>query len=238
MSSQLCRTIMAGAVAAVLGALAACSPKPPPPPPPPPVAVVIPPRPMPPLGAAAGFFVPPVGSDGIRQTVNAYASPAQSVWNLRSAYNVAALNCLSAEHGEILGGYKAFLKVHKKGLAATNKAIDAEFRQKYGAAFVRPREAYMTQVYNYYAFPPTLKNFCDAALVMARGSATVKPAELTAFAARNLAVLDGVFENFFRSYEQYRAAAAGWDAKYAPGAILPPQQAQQQGGALAAPVAH
>ncbi len=226
MGSQMFKTIALGAMTAVVAALAACAPKvapPPPPPPPAPVVVVIPPRPMPPLGAAAGFFVPVVGADGVRQTVNAHLSSAQSVWNLRSAYNVAALNCLSAEHGEILSGYKTFLKIHKKGLAAANLGVDGEFRKKYGAAFIRPREAYMTQVYNYYAYPPTLKNFCDAALVVARESVVVKPAELSAFSVRSMGTLDAVFETFFRSYEKYQADAAQWDARYGkPGALVAP----------------
>lgn len=229
MGSRLFKTIAMGVMGAGLATLAACGPKsvPPPPPPPPPV-VVIPPRPMPPLGAAAGFFVPAVGADGLRQTVNAHLSPAQSVWNLRSAYNVAALNCLSPEHAAILGGYKAFLKSHKKGLAAANLGVDKEFRNKYGASFIRPREAYMTQVYNYYAFPPTLKNFCDAALVVARESMMVKPAELGAFSQRSVATLDSVFETFFRSYEKYQADAARWDSRYGARPTVQP-------GALAAP---
>jgi hypothetical protein len=40
---------------------------------------------------------------------------------------------------------------------------------KYGAKdYIRTRETYMTQVYNYFAYPPTLTHFCDAALVMSR----------------------------------------------------------------------
>lgn len=218
MGSQQRKAIVFGMVSAGLAALAACAPKAPPPPPPapPPPVVVIPPRPMPPLGAAPGYLVPALGPDGVRQTVNARISGAQAVWNVRSAYNVAALNCLSADYVEILAGYKTYLKAHAKGLTKANKTVDAEFKAKHGAAFIRPREAYMTQVYNYYAFPPTLKNFCDASLVMARESTTVKPAELDAFSLRNLTMLDSVFENFYRSYEQYRADAAAWDVKYAP----------------------
>lgn len=210
---------MVGGVLVALSGLAACGPKstpaPPPPPPPPPV-VYVPPRPLPPLGAAAALAIPGVGADGVRQTVNAHVLPAQAVWNLRSAYNVAALNCQRPEHADILVGYKKFLKANAKALTAANRGVDADFRKRYGAAFIRPREAYMTQVYNYYAFPPTLPGFCDAALVMARESVTLKPSELTAFSARNLAMLDTVFENFFRSYETYRAQAAAWDTKYGP----------------------
>lgn len=194
---------------------------PPPPPPPPPVVVYIPPRPTPPLGASPNSLIPPLSSTGVRQTVNAGISPSQTVWNLRSAYNVAALNCLKPEHADILVGYKLFLKNHKLGLAKANTAVNSEFRKRYGASFVRPREAYMTKVYNYYAFPPTLTNFCDAALVMAQESKTVKPIDLTAFSKRSLAALDVVFENFYRSFEQYRADAAAWDAKYAPKPAAP-----------------
>lgn len=221
MSVTFRRKAMIGAASLAAALVAACGPKsapppPPPPPPAPPPVVYIPPRPLPPLGASAGLFVPPVGPDGVRQTVNAKLTPAQTIWNIRSAYNVAALNCLKAEHAEILTNYKTFLKTHAKGLKAANSAVDGDFRKRYGAAFIRPREAYMTQVYNYYAYPATLEAFCDAATVMARDSATVKPAELAAFSHRSMVTLETVFETFFRAYEQYRADVAAWDAKYAP----------------------
>lgn len=228
MTIRLARTIRLGMALALLGALAACGPQstpppPPPPPPPPAPAIVIPPRPQPPQGAAAGLVVPVLGPDGVRQTVNARISPAQTLWNLRSAYNVAALSCQRPGDEPILAGYKTFLGANRKALTRANKAVDGEFRLRHGAAFVAPREAYMTQVYNYYALPPTLGGLCDAALAMARESASVKPAELDAFAARELAALDQVFENFFRAYDQYRLDLASWEARYGtqpgPGAV-------------------
>ncbi len=190
--------------------------------------VYIPPRPIPPLGAAAGLNVPLLGTDGVRQTVNARITPAQTVWNLRSAYNVAALNCQKAEHADILVGYKKFLTAHKTGLATANRNVDTEFRKRHGAAFIRPREAYMTQVYNYYAFPPTLTNFCDTALLVARESMTVKPVGLSAFSAKSIVSFEAMFDSFYRSYEQYRADASAWDARYSP-------KPAAASGALAAP---
>ena len=195
-------------------------PAPPPPPPLPPPVVYIPPRPTPPLGAAPTTLIPPMGANGVRQTINAGITPSQTVWNLRSAYNVAALNCLRPEHAEILVGYKLFLKTQKVGLAKANAGVNTDFRRRYGAAFVRPREAYMTKVYNFYAFPPTVPNFCDAALAVALESKTVKPVDLTAFSARSLAALDKVFDSFFIGFEQYRADAAAWDAKYSPKPVV------------------
>jgi len=216
--------VFKGVVALTIAMVAACAPKPPPPPPPPPPApvVYIPPRPLPPLGAAPGLVVPPMGINGARVTINTGITPAQTVWNLRSAYNVAALNCLAPEHAEILTGYKQFLTAHKKALASANKTVDSEYKKRFGSDWIRPREAYMTQVYNYFAYPATVAKFCDAALVMARESMAVKSADLPLFAQRNLAFLDTVFHQFFLAYEQYLADAAAWDSKYAPTAAQAP----------------
>lgn len=157
---------------------------------------------------------PPMGPDGKHVTINSGISPNQVTWNLRSAFNVAALNCLEPQHAQILEGYKNLLTAHKKKLWDVNLKVDAEFRAKNGARFVAPREAYMTQVYNYFAFPPTLAKFCDAIQAMSLESMTVKSADLDAFAARSLPVLETVFEDFFRQYDQYRLDLAAWNAKY------------------------
>ena len=224
MVAQFRQRILLGGAVAILSVLVACAPKapPPPPPPPPPKPVVyIPPRPRPPIGAPAGVAVPPVGANGVRQTVNANLSPTQATWNFRSAYNVAALNCLKPEHADILVGYRVFLKTHVRGLKTANRGVDGDYRQRFGAAFIRPREAYMTQVYNYFAYPPTLAAFCDATLAASRESVTVKRADLAAFSARSLTQLELVFDQFYRSYEQYKTDAALWDAKYAPAPVAP-----------------
>lgn len=196
-------------------ALSACGPKkvqvaaPPPPPP-----VIVPLKPYPPLGASPNIVVPPVLPTGLHRTVNSTITPAQTTWNLRSAYNVAALNCQRPEHGAILTGYSAFLKAQAKPLTATNKAVDNEFKARHGAKFIGPRETYMTQVYNFYALPPTLLTFCDAALLVSAEAQTVKPADLDAFSARALPRLDAVFQTFYRSYDQYRADLAAWESRY------------------------
>jgi hypothetical protein len=186
-----------------------------------PAAIVIPARPVPPLWAPATLTIPTVDARGVRQTINAKNTPVQTTWNFRAAYNVAALNCRDVKYDPVLAGYKAFLKTHVVGLNAANRGVDASYRARYGAGFVRPREAYMTQVYNYYSFPPTLALFCDAALAMSLESRTVTPAQLNSFAATQLPRLDAVFENFYRAYEQYRIDAAAWDAKYGPGVRRP-----------------
>lgn len=202
-------------LAALMVTLTACGPSKPvasaPPPPPP---VVVPLKPYPPLGASASFNVPPMLPNGRHQTVNTTITAAQTTWNLRSAYNVAALNCQAPEHAAILTNYRQFLKAQAKPLTTANKAVDTEFKERHGARFIGPRETYMTQVYNFYALPPTLPTFCDAALAMSNEAATVKPADLGTFAARVLPQLDAVFETFYTSYDQYRADLNAWESRY------------------------
>ncbi|MFC3173593.1 hypothetical protein ACFOD9_04950 [Novosphingobium bradum] len=222
---------------AMLALVAGCGPQAPPPKPlpPPPVAVVIPPRPMPPDFASPNLTVPQADATGLRYSVNRNITPAQTVWNLRSAYNVAALNCPEPKFAEIVINYRVFLKAHAKGLAAFNRKVDAEFRGKYGAAFIAPREKYMTEVYNHYALPPTLDAFCTAVLAVSRDARAIKPAELEAFSARSLPNVEVVFDDFYRRYDAYRLALADWTARYgpAPGAANPASAP----GSAAAPVA-
>jgi len=214
--------------------LAACAPKaPPPPPPPPPKVIAIPPRPLPPMGASNAMTVPARDFSGVRQTVNYRLTPAQTTWNLRSAFNVAALNCLDPKYGPIVIAYRTYLKNNAKKLTATTKLIDKEFREKYGATYRGAQDAYMTQVYNYFALPPTLRNFCDASLVMSQESIPVVPGELDAFSARWLPQLESVYDQFFMSYDAYRIAVTQWDAQY--GAVYGAQP-QAAGATLSLPL--
>lgn len=204
-------------VVSLVAALAGCgSPPPPPPPPPPRIVIPTPPRPLPPAGAPETLAIPSVGPDGLFVSVNRNITPAQTVWNLRSAWNVAALNCNDPRHVDLIPAYRAFLKSFAKPLAATNRKVDAEFKGKYGADFIRSRELYMTAVYNHYALPPTIGSFCDAVLAVSRDAAGVKPAELDAFAARSLPSIEIVFDDFYRKYALYRAQLAEWKARYEP----------------------
>jgi len=183
-------------------------------PPPPPPVVVIPPMPRAPDQAAPNLTIPATDADGLRHSVNRNISPAQITWNLRSAYNVAALNCRDPKYAEVTVNYRAFLKKHAVGLTAANRKVDAEFKGKYGARFIAPREKYMTEVYNHFAMPPTMTAFCDAALAVSRDAIKIKPVELANFTARSLPSIEVVFDDFFRRYEQYRHDLADWQAKY------------------------
>jgi hypothetical protein len=171
-------------------------------------------RPIPPNGASHLIELPPVNSDGLRRSVNRGISSAQTTWNLRSAFNVAALNCSNPKHAEILPAYRSFLTRNARTLTAVNKAVDAEFRKKYGSSYIAKRESYMTSVYNHFALPPTIGHFCDAVMVVGREAGKVPSSELEAFAARSLPNVEVVFDDFYRRYEQYQVDLASWEARY------------------------
>lgn len=209
------------AVLAGLLALAGCAkpppPAPPPPPPPPPPVVHVEPipyRPLPPGGASYAMYIPPVGPNGVRATVNTGLDGNETVWHLRSAWNVAALNCLGPQYQPILDGYKVFLKQYKSGLTAANAAIDKKFQSANGAGATKARQAHMTQVYNYFAMPAVLPDMCQAVMQVAVDAAQTPNQDLKAFAATNLPRIEGAYLKFFDAYDQYRIASADWDAKY------------------------
>jgi hypothetical protein len=181
------------------------------------VVEAVPNRPIPPGGASYVMEIPPLRADGIRQTVNTGLDPDQTLWHFRSGWNVAALNCLDPEHEQpILLGYGAFLRQFQRKLSTTNTAIDARFRRQYGSRndAIKAREAFMTQVYNYFALPPARGDFCNVVLGIANEFAATPPEDANQFAAAGLPRMEQAFERFFRAYEQYRIDSAAWDARY------------------------
>ncbi|MCB2087557.1 MAG: hypothetical protein R3E18_09035 [Sphingomonadaceae bacterium] len=205
------------AVAAGVAVLAACAtPVPPPPPPPPPVQKIIPPRPVPPGGAAYIMEIPPLGVDGLRMTVNRGLSNDERTWHFRSAWNVAALNCVSAEQQPILDAYSSYISVHARTLSAVNSRIDAAYRKNYSSSrdAIRARESKMTSVYNFFTLPAARRDFCNAALDIANRAMMAPKFDANEFAAANFSIFEQPFETFYNSYEQYQRDSAAWDAEY------------------------
>ncbi len=203
-----------------LAALSGCGPQTPVVVAPPPPVVVIPPKPTPPNGAQAEMTIPPVAADGERHTVNYGISTPQAVWNLRSAYNVAALNCTDPKYAPILAGYKRFLTVYDKSLDKANAEIDRSFRTGHTRReAIKAREAYLTQVYNYFSLPPAGTGFCEAALGVTTDLESVTPAQFDTWSYVGLAKMEKPFKDFFNAFEKYRADLAAWETQYGGGLV-------------------
>jgi hypothetical protein len=173
-------------------------------------------RPIQPAGWKYVMAIPPVGADGVRQTVNTGLDENETIWNLRSVWNVAALNCLAGEHEPILAGYSALLKKNAKKLSAVNAALDKKYRTFEGSVSAgrKAREVHMTQVYNYFATPAAIPNMCNVALAVSNEYLQDPPKDLAAFAAATLPRFEAVYLDFFNAYDRYRAESAAWDAKW------------------------
>jgi hypothetical protein len=222
MGSQIAKMMLGISLALVAVGVGAGKPKkqpPPPSPPPPPPQVWVEWKPIAPNYAAPTLTYRPLGPNGVRLSPNRGISPAQTLWNLRSGYNVAALSCRNPKHSEILVNYRTFLKAHAKTLRATNAKVDAEWRAKYGAGFVKPREKFMTEVYNHFAIPPVMPAFCDAALAMSKDAKLVKSANLTSFAATALLSMEIVFDDFYKRYDQWKLDMAAWENRWGKDAV-------------------
>ncbi len=210
-------TALAGAVV-----LAGCAAKAPPPQAPraaapkPQVVEAVPYRPLPPGGAHYVMDLPARGPDGQRITVNSNLSDDQLVWNLRSAWNVAALNCLAPEYEPILTGYRTFLSRNTRSLKAVNDRLEQSYasRHRVRRDAIVARDGYTTRVYNFFAEPAARAGFCRAALDMANRAAAAAPSDPLTFAKANFAGLLQPFEQFFDEYEVYQRASAEWDAKW------------------------
>ena len=232
-------TVVATGAALVAGCTTPAVP-PPPPPPPPPVVEAVPYRPLPPGGAHYVMSIPPRGPDGRRVTVNNALNDDHLVWHLRSAWNVAALNCLAPEYEPILEGYRAFLTNNVRSLKTVNDRIEKEYGRKHKTRreAIVARDALTTQVYNFFALPAARGGFCRAALDLSNRALLDPPRDPLAFARANFDGLLLPFETFFDEYETYQRTSAEWDAKW--GAQYGPSQpgwvAVQQARASGTPV--
>jgi hypothetical protein len=185
--------------------------------------------------------IPSRGPDGRLQTVLRGLSDDERIWYFRSAWNVAALNCIGPQYEPILEGYRAFLTDNAKALRAVNQRIDASYAKRYSTRreAIMGREKTMTTVYNYFALPPARVEFCAAALQVASlALATPRPSAAN-LAAANFTSFEAPFENFYTAYEQYQRDAAVWDARYGAryGASQPGYVAVQAARAQGVPVA-
>jgi hypothetical protein len=168
--------------------------------------------------------------------VNTGLSTAGLVWNLRSALNVAALNCQESHFAGILPAYRVFLDKNESKLARVNKEVDEEFRKVHGARTYRTeRDQYMTQVYNYFALPPAHHDFCETATAITARYMAESPADLDAFSAVALTELEQVFLDFYNQFDAQVLAAADWDRQY--GALYGATQPGYVATAMALPSA-
>ena len=219
----------------LFAALGGCSPTPPPRPvpPPPPVVVAPPPRPLPPPPApnppnssAPDLVIPPTDGLGRRMTPNVDLSAQQALWQLRIGLNVAALNCRGPDEAILVSNYSRFLTTNRAAIARAERAVIADQARIAGTNGVAQRDTLSTRLYNYFAQPPVVQNFCARATSITAMAAAEPGANILNFATTQLPQLDQPFVDFYAAYAQYQTSYAVWYASYggqigapAPGAV-------------------
>lgn len=200
----------------LLAGVAACAPKPVPPVVPPPVVVVPPPAPapmpmpVPPNNAAPTLTIPGLDATGRRMTPNVGLSPEQSLWQLRIALNVAALNCRGPNEAALVANYTRFLNANSAVNSRAERWVIADQGRRNGTNGIAARDALSTRLYNYFAQPPVLAEFCQTATSVMALAAVEPTATITAFAATRLPEVDQPFVSFYNAYDRYRADYALW----------------------------
>jgi hypothetical protein len=160
------------------------------------------------------MVTPEIEADGQRESVNRKISVNQIVWNLRSAYTVAALDCQNPRNAAILPNYRHFLERNASVLKSVYDQMDHDFRQKYGRGGETLRDDYLTVLYNHYALPPTKDEFCDVVEQALVDGIDVAPQDLGNYAAVKVPLIEKVFDDFYDRYDKYRNALAEWEEKY------------------------
>lgn len=180
---------------------------------------MLPPRP--PAGVDSAYVLPAKDLEGRFLTPNVGLGPLETMFNFRSALNVAALSCVTAANTAQRDGYNQFLKLHKKVLADANKAIDAKYRREHGGDGLRIRDSRMTKLYNHFAYPPVKGAFCaKTARYLAAANATPSK-DLEVYTLTALADIEQDFQDHFRRIEAFQAELRTWQQTQQVASALP-----------------
>lgn len=211
-------SIWKAACASAALSVAGCGAKTPPPapPPPPPPAPVARPMPVPPNSAAPNLVIPVADTLGNRLTPNFALQPEQALWNLRIALNVAALNCRDANNQLLISNYSTFLQRNRVAIAASERWVIRDQANKSGSNGISARDSLSTRLYNYFAQPPVLREFCPVAFAISNEAATALPAQILPFASTKIVEIDRPFVNFYNAYATYQVDLASWRAQQPP----------------------
>jgi hypothetical protein len=159
--------------------------------------------PVPPGGALPNLTLPESDGSGGFRTMNSGIAPAEAVWHVRSALNVAAMAC---DDRTIVANYNALLKRQKSVFAV---AYQAETR-RFGS--VAAMDGHMTKLYNFFAQPPVQRGFCASASRVAAEAQSVSGPQFEGFAAGAITRMDQAFQDFYRDYQTYQRDLAAWRA--------------------------
>ena len=114
---------------------------------------------------------------------------SDAIWQVRSALNVAALNCRKQSHAAITSNYNLMLKRQRAVLAAAYAAEQDVFRRDFGKRWQSAHDAHATRTYNLFAQQSLQPRFCDLATRISARASSVEETAFPAFAMISLSRL-------------------------------------------------
>ncbi|MEQ1688956.1 MAG: hypothetical protein ABL874_10315, partial [Sphingopyxis sp.] len=170
----------------------------------------------PPNYASPTLTIPGLDAMGRRMTPNVDLSPEQSLWQLRIGLNVAALNCRGPNEAALVADYTRFLNANRAANTRAERWVIADQGRRTSTNGIAARDALSTRLYNYFAQPPVLPDFCRAATGVMALAAAEPTATIMTFAQTRLPEVDRPFVDFYGAYDRYRADLALWHSRQPP----------------------
>lgn len=139
-------------------------------------------------GGEPGLFVPAMTGPTAADT------RAQLVWNLRSALNVAALNCQYWPFAMTVRNYNDMLKHHAAELNDAHEGLKTYFRRTAGDDWQQAMDEYTTTMYQSYIRIGTQRAFCHVASDVTREALSRPKGQLHLTAAARMRAVRGAMQ--------------------------------------------
>jgi hypothetical protein len=138
---------------------------------------------------AQDFATPPAATVSSDTTL----TPAETVWHMRAALNVAALGCRGADGDETVQLYNTMLQSDASPLAEASAGTDRAYKARFASHWQDAEDSAMTRLYNAFASTRAHEAFCATAHDVLREVGTVEPSDFANFAAVALRRLEAPF---------------------------------------------
>jgi hypothetical protein len=118
---------------------------------------------------------------------------AESVWKLRAALNVAALQCQFDPNLKTVANYNEINKLHKAEIDDSRSRMESRYRRLYGRGGLGAFDRYNTKLWNGFSSVNHQVPFCNKASEVGNEAVATPTGGLTVLANNKLAEIEGVF---------------------------------------------
>jgi hypothetical protein len=141
--------------------------------------------------------VPSVAAAKAKRAVAPVISPeeklAESLWRLRAALNVAALQCQYDAALNTVANFNQLIKLHRSELEGARATMESRFRRIYGRGGVSAFDKYNTKTWNGFSTVTAQRPFCGKSSEVGTEALVTPVGSLTVLANNRLSEIEAVF---------------------------------------------